>query len=81
MTIVPTLKIPPSTQDLINGQEQGKYDITAGDYVTYIEDQLGAGATKADLRIIAEASFLQPNVLTLLVKGNSPISSVGQLNT
>ncbi len=79
VTIVPTTKIPPSTQDLIDGQEQGKYDITAGDYVTYIEDQLGAGAPQADLRIIAEASFLQPNVLTLLVKGNSPITSVGQL--
>jgi len=79
VTIVPTPTIPPSTQDLIDGQEQGKYDITAGDYVTYIEDQLGADAPKADLRIIAEASFLQPNVLTLLVKGGSSISSVGQL--
>jgi NitT/TauT family transport system substrate-binding protein len=75
-----TTKIPPSTQNLIDGQEQGKYDITAGDYVTYIEDQLGAmGAPKADLRIIAEASFLQPNVLTVLVKGGSPITQVGQL--
>jgi len=79
VTIVPTPKIPPSTQDLINGQEQGKYDITAGDYVTYIDNQLGVGGNKADLRIIAEASFLQPNVLTLLVKGGSSISSVGQL--
>ncbi len=79
VTIVPTPAIPPSTQDLINGQEEGKYDITAGDYVTYIEDQLGVGAPKADLRIIAEASFLQPNVLTLLVKGGSEISTVSQL--
>ena len=56
VTIVPTVGIPPSTQTLINGQEQGKYDITAGDYVTYIEDQLGAGrGPKADLRIIAES--------------------------
>lgn len=70
---------PPSTQDLVDGQEHGQWDITAGDYVTYIEDQLGAGAPKADLRIIAEASFLQPNVLTLLIKGGSPISQVGQL--
>ena len=76
---MPTPQIPPSTQDLVNGQQQGKYDITAGDYVTYIQDQLGAGAPKADLRIIAEASFLQPNVLTLLVKGGSPITQVGQL--
>ena len=79
VTIVPTPAIPPSTQTLVNGQEQGKYDITAGDYVTYIEDQLGVGAPKADLRIVAEASFLQPNVLALLVKGGSAISTVGQL--
>jgi NitT/TauT family transport system substrate-binding protein len=79
VTIVPTGKNPPSTQDLINGQENGRYDITAGDYVTYIEDELGVNMAKVNLRIIAEASFLQPNVLTLLVKGGSSISSVSQL--
>ena len=60
---------PPSTQDLINGQVKGHYDITAGDYVTYIENQLGAGLPQLDLRLVAEASFLQPNVLTLMVNG------------
>jgi NitT/TauT family transport system substrate-binding protein len=71
---------PPSTQDLINGQVAGKWDITAGDYVTYIEDQLGAaGAPQHDVRIVAESSFLQPNVLTVLVKGGSSISQVSQL--
>jgi len=77
--IVPVKNPPPSTQDLVDGQVHGQYDITAGDYVTYIEDQLGIGAPKADLRIIAEASFLQPNVLTVLVKGGSQISQVSQL--
>jgi NitT/TauT family transport system substrate-binding protein len=79
VTIVPVKNPPPSTQDLIAGQVRGQYDITAGDYVTYIQDQLGMGGTKADLRIIAESSFLQPNVLTLLVKAESPISQVSQL--
>jgi NitT/TauT family transport system substrate-binding protein len=79
VTIVPVGKIPPSTQDLINGQEKGTYDITAGDYVTYIDNQVGYGAPQANLRIIAEASFLQPDVLTLLVKGHSSITSVSQL--
>src|SRR5690242_21197676 len=79
VTIVPVKNPPPSTQDLVNGQLHGQYDITAGDYVTYIEDQLGIGAPKADLRIIAEASFLQPNALTVLVKGRSQISQVSQL--
>src|SRR5580704_12798919 len=55
-----------STQDLINGQISEKYDITAGDYVTYIENETLLGT--AYLRIIAEASFLQPNVEALLVE-------------
>ncbi len=42
VTIAKVTTPPPSTQDLINGQVKGTYDITAGDYVTYIEDQLGA---------------------------------------
>jgi NitT/TauT family transport system substrate-binding protein len=79
VTIVPVKTPPPSTQDLVEGQMHGQYDITAGDYVTYIEDQLGVGTTKADLRIIAESSFLKPNVLTLLTKGGSGITSVSQL--
>jgi NitT/TauT family transport system substrate-binding protein len=81
VTIVPVPKgPPPSTQDLIKGQVGGKWDITAGDYVTYIENQLGAdGAPRNDLRIIAEASFLQPNVLTVMVNGDSEISQVSQL--
>jgi NitT/TauT family transport system substrate-binding protein len=80
VTIVPVPKgPPPSTQDLINGQVDGKWDISAGDYVTYIENQLGAGMPKTDLRLVAEASFLQPNVLTVMVSGDSPISQVRQL--
>jgi len=71
VTIVPERNPPPSTQDLINGQIAEKYDITAGDYVTYIENETLLGS--AYLRIIAEASFLQPNVEALLVKGTSSV--------
>src|ERR1700677_13845 len=66
-----------STQDLINGQIAEKYDITAGDYVTYIENETLLGT--AYLRIIAEASFLQPNVEALLVKEGSSVRSISQL--
>jgi NitT/TauT family transport system substrate-binding protein len=76
VTIVPVTTPPPSTQDLINGQLTGKYDITAGDYVTYIDNEVRG---TAKLRIIAEASFLQPNVQALLVKGGSAVSTIGQL--
>ena len=80
VTIVPVPQgPPPTTQDLIKGQVEGHWDISAGDYVTYIENQLGAGMPKTDLRIIAEASFLQPNVLTVMVNGDSAISQVRQL--
>jgi NitT/TauT family transport system substrate-binding protein len=80
VTIVPVPKgPPPSTQDLIKGQVGGQWDITAGDYVTYIQNHLGAGVPRQDLRIVAESSILQPNVLTVMVKGNSPISQVSQL--
>ncbi len=76
VTIVPVGNVLPSTQELINGQLKGTYDITAGDYVTYIDNEVRGTAR---LRIIAEASFLQPNVLTLLVKSGSSINSIGQL--
>src|SRR6516225_1846088 len=75
VTIEP-IQATQTTQTEIDGQLSGTYDITAGDYVTYIDNEL-AGTAK--LRIIAEASFLQPNVLTLLVKGGSPIGSIDQL--
>jgi NitT/TauT family transport system substrate-binding protein len=76
VTIVPVGTVPPSTQDLIDGQLSNKYDITAGDYVTYIENEISG---HAKLRIIAEASTLQPNVLALVVKGGSTVSAIGQL--
>src|SRR5690242_2277356 len=42
VTIVPVPKgPPPSTQNLIDGQVAGHWDITAGDYVTYIQNDIG----------------------------------------
>jgi len=71
-----TIETAQTTQTEIDGQMQGRYDITTGDYVTYINNELTG---QAKLRIVAEASFLQPNVLTLLVKGGSSITSIGEL--
>jgi NitT/TauT family transport system substrate-binding protein len=74
-----TVKIVPSqvgTQPMINDQMSGKADISSGDYVTYIHAQL---AGTANLRIIAEASFLQPNVLTVLVPPESKVTSINAL--
>ena len=73
VTIVPQ-KI--GTQPMIDDQLKGTADISSGDYVTYIDNQL---AGTANLRIIAEASFLQPNVLTVLVPPGSKVNSINNL--
>jgi NitT/TauT family transport system substrate-binding protein len=70
------IDLAQNSQSAITGQLAGTYDITSADYVTYINNVLN---DKAPLRIVAESSFLQPNVLTLLVKGGSRIKSIGQL--
>jgi NitT/TauT family transport system substrate-binding protein len=64
------------TQPMVERQLNGKADISSGDYVTYIHDQL---AGTANLRLIAEASFLQPNVLTVLVPPGSKVNSINAL--
>ncbi len=71
-----TIDLADTSQTAIDGQLQGKYDITSADYVTYIDNVL---LNKAPLRIVDESSFLKPNVLTLLVKPGSGVQSVAQL--
>jgi NitT/TauT family transport system substrate-binding protein len=71
-----TIKLASTSQTAIDGQLAGTYDITSADYVTYIDNVL---LKKAPLRIVAESSFLQSNVLTLLVKPGSTVKSVRQL--
>lgn len=50
--------------------------ISSGDYVTYMDDELQGGK---GLEIIGEASILQPNQLALFVKGGSKIVNLSQL--
>jgi NitT/TauT family transport system substrate-binding protein len=71
-----TINLAQNSQEAITGQLAGKYDITSADYVTYVDNVL---LKKAPLRIIAESSFLQPNVLTLMVKSGSGVRSITQL--
>ncbi|HEY3882397.1 MAG TPA: ABC transporter substrate-binding protein [Trebonia sp.] len=71
-----TIDLASTSQTAVDGQLAGKYDITSADYVTYVDNAL---LKKAPLRIIDESSFLQPNVLTLLVKGGSSVQRVSQL--
>jgi NitT/TauT family transport system substrate-binding protein len=71
-----TIKLAQTSQTAITGQLAGTYDVTSADYVTYVDNVL---LNKAPLRIVDESSFLQPDVLTLLVKGGSTVQSVQQL--
>jgi NitT/TauT family transport system substrate-binding protein len=71
-----TIKFTQSSQQAVNGQESGQYDISSADSVTYISSEL----TKGDrLRIVGEASQLQPGVLSLLVSPDSSVTSVSEL--
>jgi NitT/TauT family transport system substrate-binding protein len=73
VTIVP---IFTSSQQTVTDIENGKADISSGDYVTYMDDEL---LDSAHLEIIAEASILQPNQLALFVKAGSKIVKLSQL--
>jgi len=73
VTVIPDFK---STQDTVNMIESGKAQISSGDYVTYMDNELGANP---NLEIVAEASVLQPNQLGLMIKPGSDIRSVKDL--
>jgi NitT/TauT family transport system substrate-binding protein len=70
------IHIDTSTQAELAGQASGAYDIGLGDYVTYLDNEL---RMHSHLLIIGESSFLQPNVLTLLTKGNPKVTSIDAL--
>jgi NitT/TauT family transport system substrate-binding protein len=73
VTIVPVFT---SSQQTVTDIESGKADISSGDYVTYMDDELQG---KAHLEIVGEASILQPDQLDLFVKGGSAITRLNQL--
>jgi NitT/TauT family transport system substrate-binding protein len=73
VTIVPVFT---SSQQTVTDLQNGKADISSGDYVTYLDDEL---LSSAHLEIVGEASILQPNQLALLVKSGSKITNVGEL--
>lgn len=64
------------SQDTVDGIEKGTADISSADYVTYLDNEIRGGKR---LRIIAEASILQPNQLAVLSAATSKIKSIKQL--
>jgi NitT/TauT family transport system substrate-binding protein len=61
-----------ATQD----QNNGTYDITAGNSVSYIQDQVSG---RSNLEIVAEGSLMQPNNQALYTLSGSPLRSITQL--
>lgn len=67
---------PALGDEVIGGQVKGQYDITATNYVSYIEAQ---ASHRADLRIIAEGSLLQPGSRVIMTMPRSRIIALAGL--
>jgi NitT/TauT family transport system substrate-binding protein len=65
-----------SSATAINGQLNGQYDLTSGNYVSYI---LAAAQQHADLRIIAEGSIMQPHAQEIVTAAGSPVTTIAGL--
>src|SRR5271166_440149 len=65
-----------SSADATQGQNDGKYDITAGNSVSYIQDQVNH---LSNLEIVAEGSLMQPNNQALYTLPGSTITSIATL--
>jgi NitT/TauT family transport system substrate-binding protein len=72
------VKIVPaiSSATTISGQLAGKYDVTDGNYVSYI---LAAATRHAKLHILAAASIMQPLTQEVVVPNGSAINSIAAL--
>ncbi|MFY9933554.1 MAG: ABC transporter substrate-binding protein, partial [Streptosporangiaceae bacterium] len=65
-----------SSETAIADQENGTYDITGGNYVSYIQAQ---AANQANLDIFAEGSVMEPGDQALYTMPGSPIKSLEDL--
>jgi len=66
-----------SSDTVISAQVAGKYDITAGNYVSYIQAQQDGAA---NLDIFAEGSVMTPGAQSIFVMPNSPIKTLADLS-
>lgn len=65
-----------SSETVIADQVDGQYDITGGNYVSYIQAQQ---SHRADLDIFAEGSVLQPGAMGIYTMPGSPAKTLDQL--
>jgi len=71
-----TIRFAPAAELAVSSELNGTSDISSADYVTYIDDELNENA---DLRIIGEASSLEPHELSMFVAPNSYVRSLAGL--
>jgi NitT/TauT family transport system substrate-binding protein len=65
-----------SSETVISGQVKGQYDITGGNYVSYIQAQ---AAGQANLDIFAEGSVMEPGAQGIYVMPDSGITTLAGL--
>jgi NitT/TauT family transport system substrate-binding protein len=65
-----------SSADATRGQNDGTFDITAGNAVSYVQDQ---ASHQSSLEIVAEGSLMQADNQALYTLPGSPITDVGGL--
>jgi NitT/TauT family transport system substrate-binding protein len=65
-----------SSETVISAQVKGQFDITGGNYVSYIQAE---AAGEANLDIFAEGSVMEPGDQGIYVAPNSPIKSLTDL--
>jgi NitT/TauT family transport system substrate-binding protein len=65
-----------SSDTVISAQVKGQYDITGGNYVSYIQAQQ---AGRANLDIFAEGSVMEPGTQGIYVLPGSPIKTLADL--
>jgi NitT/TauT family transport system substrate-binding protein len=72
------VKFTPATSSdtVISGQVHGQYDITGGNYVSYIQAE---AAGQANLDIFAEGSVMEPGTQGIYVMPGSSIKSLADL--
>ena len=73
-----TIRFAPAGQLAVSSVLNGTSDIAGTDYVTYVNNELNGNAR---LRIIAEASSLQPHQLEMLVSPHSRITTLAGLRS
>jgi NitT/TauT family transport system substrate-binding protein len=71
-----TIQSLVSSADATTGQNSGKYDITAGNAVSYVQAQV---AHQSDLEIVAEGSLMQADNQALYTMPTSPIRTIADL--